>query len=99
MSAGYEADATSWLTLRGAVSQTFLINSRQQKVDPAPTPNTNDKKDSNNPNTAVVAGATLNFGNLKVDGMIGHNSAAPVANSGELRTDELLSRVAVHYWF
>ncbi|MCK5072770.1 MAG: hypothetical protein KAQ98_05035 [Bacteriovoracaceae bacterium] len=99
LSAGYEADATSWLTLRGAVSQTFLINSRQQKVDPAPTPNTNDKKDSNNPNTAVIAGATLNFGNLKVDGMIGHNSAAPVANSGELRTDELLSRVAVHYWF
>ena len=54
-------------------------------------------------NIAVAAGATLNFGQLKVDGMIANNDGAAAATTGTsngiLRLDAFMSRVAVHYWF
>ncbi len=95
---GVEADATSWLTLRGSVSQNVILNN---------TKNTAGKKTSNANTTEVNAGATLNFGKLKVDGLIGTSGAnrgtGTVAgsntNEGVLTTDNLMSRVAVSYWF
>ena len=92
-----EADATSWLTIRGSVSQPIILNSSK---------NTAGKKTTVANQTAVAAGATLNFGKLKVDGLIGTtegNRAATTVtgntNKGILTTDNLMTRVAVSYWF
>lgn len=95
---GFEADATSWLTLRGSISQKVLINSVAN--NPAAATRKEVKSTDNN-TTDVAAGATLNFGKLKVDGMIGTtgNDGATSAETGVLSLDRLMTRVAVHYWF
>lgn len=91
---GFETEATSWLTLRGSISQSVIINSKETKTATATV------KASDNNTTNVNAGATLNFGKLKVDGRIGYNSAAGTQKKdGGLRTDEFLSTVGVSYWF
>lgn len=82
---GYEADATSWLVLRGAVSGKLVGYTKDNAK----------KKKTTADQTDVSAGATLNFGQLKVDGMIG----TAAANESELHTDTLMTQVAVHYWF
>jgi hypothetical protein len=95
---GMEADATSWLTLRGAVSQNVFLNQTKTAAG---------KKVTNANTTTVNAGATLNFGKLKVDGLIGTSDAARNGtvsanngtNAGTLTTDNLLTKVAVSYWF
>ena len=86
---GFEADATSWLVLRGSVSQNVLINKTETKGV---------SKGTQANQTSVNAGATLNFGKLKVDGSIG-NAAGTGNQTGVLKTDDLLTRVGVHYWF
>ncbi len=83
----FETDANSWLTLRGSVSQKVLIN----KIETKTTGSTTEATDTN---TATVnAGATLNFGKLKVDGTIGGTTA------GSLNLDTAMTQVAVSYWF
>lgn len=85
---GYEADATSWLTLRGSVNQNILIGTNETG-----TPSVKKSLDNS---TTVNAGATLNFGSLKVDGMIG----AGEGDAGSLSLgDNVMTQVAVHYWF
>lgn len=94
LTVGLETEATSWLTLRASVSQvvwgTQEINKNESTV-----------KNS----TSVNAGATLKFGELSVDGVIGNGNAAGTANnttgtaSGNLRTDTLMSRVSMTYRF
>ena len=94
---GMEAEANSWLTLRGSVSGPFIINERETKT-------TTTAKNTLADQVKVNAGATLNFGKLKVDGSIGtsqgaRNGSVQTSNQGVLTTDNLLTRVAVHYWF
>lgn len=92
---GFEADANSWLTLRGSVSQNLPFMDKVEYTD-SDTEADNDE-DVSESSTSFAAGATLNFGKLKVDGVIGNDTTA---NSEDvLRTDALLSKVAVHYWF
>ena len=96
---GFESDATSWLTLRGSISQSIM-----GEYEATVTSGTNNGKAFRNPNTADVnLGATLNFGKLMVDGMIGTGDATTGQDStqqnGSLRLDRFMSRVAVHYWF
>jgi len=96
---GFEADATSWLVLRGSVTQNIFINTNETKGNP--TANLNIKKTNAN-STNVSAGATLNFGKLKVDGSIGttnSNRAAAGLENGTLALDNMMTRVGVHYWF
>ena len=92
----FEADATSWLVLRGSVSQPLSGNKKEkhkfshsgetsETVDPVPS-------------ASVAAGATLNFGKLKLDGMIGIDDKSWMGK-GSLNHENLLSRVALHYWF
>lgn len=84
---GFEADATSWLTWRGSVSQNVFIGSTETTgVTPV-------KEASLRDSTEVNAGATLTFGKLMVDGRIGTTTA------GNLSLDEVLADVAVSYWF
>jgi hypothetical protein len=91
---GLETEATSWLTLRGSVGA-VVWGTEEDK--------SNERSIQNS--TIVNAGATLKFGELSVDGVIGNGTAggaAPAANgtaSGTIRTDSLLSRVAMTYRF
>lgn len=99
LTVGFETDATSWLTLRGSISQNIFLNSQKVKVGSAA-----EVSSSINNTTNVNAGATLNFGKLMIDGMIGTNSTAGTAgtandDAGVLDLDRLMTQVAVHYWF
>ena len=89
-----EADATSWLTLRGNVHQNVLLGSSKSIAG---------KKTTIANSTTVDAGATLNFGKLKVDGSVGTTDASRTgtigAKKGVLATDNLMSRVGVTYMF
>ena len=91
---GMEADATSWLTLRGNVHQNVLLGSSKSIAG---------KKTTIANSTTVDAGATLNFGKLKVDGSVGTTDASRTgtigAKKGVLATDNLMSRVGVTYMF
>lgn len=86
VSFGFEADATSWLTLRGSVGQNVVLGETK----------TGSQKQTTS-STFVHGGATLNFGKLAIDGVIGKEAAG--TKSGKLHTDELLSRVGVTYNF
>ncbi|MAF78544.1 MAG: hypothetical protein CME60_10295, partial [Halobacteriovoraceae bacterium] len=97
LTVGFETDATSWLTLRGSISQNIILNSVKTKTTGAA-----EVKSTRDNTTSVQAGATLNFGKLMIDGMIGTNGndgTAYASNGGVLDTDRLLTQVAVHYWF
>lgn len=92
---GMEYAATSWLALRGSVSQ--AIWSQEKDAE--------DKRTARS-TTVVNAGASLLFGDMSIDGVIGNNAtgtAAPGNNTGSgagtIRTDSLLSRVAMTYKF
>lgn len=93
---GFETQANSWLALRASVSQNIIIN------DEETTGSTNSEKTSDN-TTNINAGATLTFGKLTVDGVIGttgqSRAATTASESGVLATDNLMTRVAVSYMF
>lgn len=90
---GLETEAASWLTLRASVSQVVWGSEEDAKNERSIT-------DS----TSINAGATLKFGELSVDGVIGNNAtggatSANGTDSGTIRTDSLMSRVAMTYRF
>lgn len=91
---GLETEATSWLTLRGSVSQNVIFGS---------TKNPAGQTASTRNSTGVNAGATLGFGKLKVDGVIGNTAGqrngAVNNKEGVLTTDNLMTRVGVTYNF
>jgi uncharacterized protein YhjY with autotransporter beta-barrel domain len=94
---GFETDATSWLTIRGSISQNILVNSQKVKQGAAA-----EVSSTRNDTTDVQAGATLNFGKLMIDGMIGTGGAggtATATDAGTLSLDRVMTQVAVHYWF
>lgn len=108
LTVGYEAKATEWLTLRGSVTQNLYgksDNKNLNKLNAAAenlaknTFGAEGKSDIAN-STDVRAGATLTFGNLAVDGLIGAtNSATATTEAGTLRLDELMYRVGMTYKF
>ncbi len=96
---GMEADATSWLVVRGNVHQNVILGSSKSIAGKTTTIANS---------TTVDAGATLNFGKLKVDGMVGTTGTATTTNAGVttnngkagvLSTSNLLTRVGVTYSF
>lgn len=90
---GFEAEAKSWLTLRGSVQQNVFLGSSKNELNGG-------KATSIANSTNISAGATLNFGKLKVDGVIGKEDVGTTPDEqGSLRTDRLLTKVSVHYWF
>ena len=87
---GFEADATSWLTLRGSVGQNVILNNRKNAGVKSTDANT----------TTVNGGATLNFGKLAVDGLVGTtDGTGATGKKGVLSTSNLLTRVGVTYNF
>ena len=88
---GLEFDAASWLTLRGSVGQAVLINN--EEVDP----DGGTKTKSNPANTTVVAaGATLKFGDMSVDGVVGNNNTG---TAGVVDSSNFMTRVSMTYRF
>jgi len=76
---GFEAQATSWLTWRASIQQS-LFGSRD-----------NDGKDSSARTTTFGVGASLNWGSLRVDGV--------VSNTAAIGTNSLMSNVSAVYNF
>ncbi len=86
---GFEADANSWLTLRGSVRQSVLLDESKTGADKTTAVN----------NTSLNLGMTLNYGRLMVDGVLSVTGVGAV-NAGELNFgDTIASNVSIHYWF
>lgn len=109
---GFEADATSWLTLRGSVGHNLIGNVEAKNLGSVPNATvravyaarytTTEQKRTITNSTAVNAGASLTFGSLVVDGSIGANGtdgATAATKSGVLDLDRLLTRVGMTYSF
>lgn len=116
---GYEAKANDWLTIRGSVIQN-LYGMRDNKNITGGTSGLNttaqslvsgiyggNGKTTIANSTEVNAGATLVFGNVSFDGLIGTTAAArngdiattTGTNKGVLALDNLQSKVAMTYKF
>lgn len=63
--AGLESDVTSWMTLRGSITQAVLVNSKKVASTTATT-----TKDDGASNTTVAAGAGFKFGKVMFDGTL-----------------------------
>lgn len=93
ISIGFEVNAKEWLAFRASVVNNTLI-AQQSK----PTKDTVG-------NTTVAAGASLLFGELQFDGMIGNSDetdtygTSTAGGNGGLRSDTLMSRVSMTYKF
>ncbi len=86
--AGLEANATSWLDLRGSVSQEVLYGTTKANGGDAMT------RDNS---TVVAAGASLKFGKLEVDASLG--AALDSGNYGKVNGNSLLGDLAMTYNF
>jgi len=91
---GLEYDAASWLALRASISQNVIVNETDEDGDKSTNENTTD----------IATGATLKFGDLSVDGVIGTAGNDGIADNigseaGVLSTDRLMSRVSMTYRF
>ena len=111
LSIGYEAVAMEWLTLRGSITQNLYGQKDNKNLDGlnlgardliGQTFGTNGKGSIAN-STEVNAGATLTFGNLAVDGLIGMTDSAgafsTASKTGVLSLGTLLTKAAVTYKF
>ncbi|MBF0314553.1 MAG: hypothetical protein HQK50_12125 [Oligoflexia bacterium] len=88
---GLEVQAKDWLALRGAISQTLLSKFYN-----------NDKKNRSERNTTNVnSGASLIFGKLKIEGLIGigDNAAVTSGKKGVLSLGNVLTRTSITYSF
>lgn len=86
---GLEAEANSWLTFRGSISQTTMIHSSKTELagttvaETAPGANT----------TTVALGTGMKFGKVTVDGTLS------TATTQTVNTTNLMGMVGVGYWF
>ncbi|EQC44753.1 hypothetical protein [Bacteriovorax sp. Seq25_V] len=100
LTVGFETAATSWLTLRASVVQNVVIGDKETKLA-----NGSKTEETVANSTRVNAGATFTFGKLMVDGVIGTTDSSrtgtvsATSKKGVLATDNLMTRVAVSYWF
>ncbi len=101
---GLEAPALSWLSLRGSVSQ-YVFSSTTNDYGKGVVK----KKKNMNNTTAVNAGASLIFGAVAIDGVVGltdttlshttPTSSSAGTKNGVLNLDDLLTRVSLSYYF
>lgn len=89
---GMEADIKEWLRLRGSVQNKFLGTTENGDGDKQTISNAVD----------VKVGASLVFGDMSIDGLIGNDGNGDATTGddlGVLRTDSLMSRVSMTYKF
>lgn len=84
---GFEAEATSWMSLMGSLTQNVLLGSSKTTVAGS------GEADSMYHNTTVAAGATLKFGKLSVDGTLA------AGTTGNLNASSLMTNAALNYMF
>lgn len=115
---GYEAVATDWLTIRGSIVQNIIGTRNNKNFNSANALARSlvagtyglEGKGTLNNSTEVNAGATLTYGKLAVDGVVGITSGnrngsnttatgTPNKTQGPLALDNLASKVAVTYNF
>lgn len=87
---GVEADAASWLTLRGSVTQTLQLLHNSKDTTGSTT---NSEFAPAEGDTTVAFGAGLKFNKVTVDG------ALLASGSQTLNTSSLLTQVGMSYWF
>ena len=93
---GMEAEATSWLTLRGSLTQTVLL--ANNKKETGATLNNEEAPGANNTKAAIGAG--LKFNKITVDGSLeGLTTDATGAANQQLDGDTLLTTVGMTYMF
>ncbi len=90
---GMEVDAATWMTLRGSIKQSTLINSK--KVEASGSTSSETGPDLNN--TVASVGAGLKFNKLTVDGTL--QGLTGGAATQELNGNKLLGTVGVTYMF
>ena len=93
LTVGMEVDAATWLTLRGSVTQTTLINS--SKVENATS--TTAETAPGVSNTIAAIGAGLKFNKLTLDGSL--QGLTGSAATQDLNGNKLLTTVGVTYLF
>ena len=118
---GYEAVATEWLTIRGSIVQNLYGKRDNKRISVAASDLTTTAstligaiyggsgKATVANSTEVNAGATLTFGQLSLDGLLGLTSPSRVGstggataankNQGLLTFDNLVTRAALTYKF
>lgn len=108
---GYEHAANSWLTLRGSITHNLYgkkdnknFSSANAVVQSLVGAVYGSEGKGSIPNSTIVnAGATLTFGKLNVDGVIGtagtNGASATGAKNGALDLDRLMAKAAVTYKF
>ncbi len=89
---GLEVDAASWLTLRGSVTQSVLLNDNKTE-----TSTTTSVDSTGTGNTVAAVGVGLKFNKITVDGSLGTLSG-PNADQA-LNTTNLLGQVGLTYMF
>lgn len=90
---GLEAEATSWMTLRGSLTQTVLIN--DSKAETGSTTTAEFAPGANN--TVAAIGAGLKFNKVTIDGSL-QGLTGGAANQ-QLNGNTLLSTVGLTYMF
>jgi len=85
--AGIEVDATSWMVLRGSITQTILLGETKNDAT-TPEQKTNLLND-----TTVAAGAGLKFGKLMLDATLEGST------TGKINANTLLANAALTYMF
>lgn len=92
---GLEAEATSWMTLRGSLTQNVLISNSKTETGGATTAET-----APGTNTTVAAiGAGLKFNKITVDGTLEGLTTTGGAASQDLDGNEVLTTVGLTYMF
>ena len=89
LTAGFESDVTSWLALRGSVSQDAWSSKEEKKGGKT-------FEDSLGSPTSVAAGASLRYGKFSIDGVIGQENDG--SSKGRWNFDTF-SKVAATYRF
>jgi hypothetical protein len=90
---GMETEATSWMTLRGSITQTVLLN--DSKSETGATTNFEYSPGANN--TVVAVGTGLKFNKVTVDGTLSGLSGTTAAQT--LDGNGLLTQVGFTYMF
>ncbi|MGE0631025.1 MAG: hypothetical protein AB7O96_01365 [Pseudobdellovibrionaceae bacterium] len=90
---GVEAEAASWVTLRGSVSQNVFMGSRKGNTTLV---STTDKADTIPQNTMTTAGAGFKFGKVNVDTVMGMGTDGVLFSGAD---DNTFVNSSLTYWF
>jgi hypothetical protein len=92
---GLEAEATSWLTLRGSLTQTVLLDNQKRENNTAGTTTIETAPGTNS--TVAAVGAGLKFNKVTIDGSF--EKLTGTGATQKLNGNELLTTVGLTYMF